>query len=641
MRGANFILGLAGLLLGLAGCSRDDRFPPYDNSAEVDAYFKAHPDFYVFKTSADLPSGLVWEDGASLPDLGDTRAKKGGTYHYFDTSFPPTLRHVGPEASSSFRQEHWENTMTNLVLKHPNVDGWVPGVAEKWSVAPDRQTVYFKIDPAATFSDGVKITTDDFLMTFYVSNSPHVQDPYQNDYFKKEFASFTKYDDQTFAIKLTGPKPDPLWKLYDTQPSERKFWREFGPDYAERYQWRKDPTTGPYEIYPDGVKFGRSITLNRVKNWWARDKKFYRNRFNFDYIEFKFIGSMDKAWEVFRQGQLDSFDFRILNLPKYWYDRCDIPEVHNGYIEKTQFYNIYPIITRGIWLNCSKPGLDNADVRRGLQHAFNIQKVIDIDFRGDLERMNTSAPGLGKYENPNIKAREYDTAKAREYFTKAGYTVAGGDGILANAAGQRLSFTLGNPNPAFNQLLLRLVQDAKKAGVEIKLENADMTLIFKKASDEKTHEMTIMGFGAQPPYPDPHQNFHSVNAWKTGPDGKKQVVTNSNNICMIADPELDRLIDAQRSATTEDDIQKLSWQVQEKVHDLACVIPCWQTPYIRSVHWRWLRWPEDNNVKGTQEPRQFYVEWIDEDLKKETLEAMRSGKAFPEVEHVYDQYRVK
>ena len=34
---------------------------------------------------------------------------------------------------------------------------------------------------------------------------------------------------------------------------------------------------------------------------------------------------------------------------------------------------------------------------------------------------------------------------------------------------------------------------------------------------------------------------------------------------------------------------------------------------------------------------QNHVHWIDEDVKRETEKAMREGKAFPEVDQVFDQ----
>ena len=285
--------------------AEDDRFPPYDNTEEVKAFWAAHPDKFLWKTPADLPTDLKWENGADLPEMGDPAAKKGGVFHDQIDGYPATFRFIGPDANGSFRGEHWDNIYVWLVQPHMNVPGWVPGIADEWAISPDKRTIYFKLDPKATYSDGVPIAVEDFFMTFFIMLSPHIQDPWYNDYYAKEFTSITKYDDHTFAFTIPEPKPDPLWYVGDFPPCPRHFFKEFTDDFPARYQWRKSPTTGAYEIYPDGMKKGRSVTLTRVKNWWAKDKKHYRYRYNPDFIEYKVIGSADKAFEMFRQGQLD------------------------------------------------------------------------------------------------------------------------------------------------------------------------------------------------------------------------------------------------------------------------------------------------------------------------------------------------
>ncbi|MEZ5387744.1 MAG: hypothetical protein R3F13_19730 [Prosthecobacter sp.] len=60
-----------------------------------------------------------------------------------------------------------------------------------------------------------------------------------------------------------------------------------------------------YVIDTDLLKRARSITLRRVKDWWARDLKHYRYVFNCDHLEYKIIASQDKAFEMFRQGEFD------------------------------------------------------------------------------------------------------------------------------------------------------------------------------------------------------------------------------------------------------------------------------------------------------------------------------------------------
>ena len=70
-------------VLFLVACGRNEPFPPYDCTADVAAHYKKRADFFEFKTPADLPSGLEWKNGGDLPEIGDPRAKKGGTLHTF------------------------------------------------------------------------------------------------------------------------------------------------------------------------------------------------------------------------------------------------------------------------------------------------------------------------------------------------------------------------------------------------------------------------------------------------------------------------------------------------------------------------------------------------------------------------------
>lgn len=628
---------LALLLAPLAAPADDDRFPPYDNTEEVKAFWAAKPEFFRWKTPADLPQDLQWQDGADLPEMGDPAAVKGGTFHDQIDSYPATFRFVGPDANGSFRSEHWDNIYVWLVQPHLNVDGWVPGLADAWAISPDRRTIYFRLDPKATYSDGVPIAVEDFFMTFFIMLSPHLQDPWYNDYYSKEFTAITKFDDRTFALTLPEPKPDPLWYVGDFPPCPRHFFKEFTDDFPARYQWRKSPTTGAYEIHPDGMKKGRSVTLTRVKTWWAKDKKHYRHRFNPDYIEYKVIGSMDKAFEMFRQGQLDWF---AMGLPRYWYDKAEIPEIYRGWIERQVFYNDYPRISRGIYLNQSKPPLDNLDVRIGVAHALNFQKVIDVDFRGDYVRMRNTSAGFGRFTHPHIRPREYDVAKARAAFAKGGFSSAGRDGVLINAAGRRLSLTLSLPQGPFGPIALRLKEEALKAGLEIIVEPMDFTQLMKK-SDQKNHEMIFAGFGATPPYPRFWETYHSVNAWKTEPDGTRKIVPDTNNLTMTANPAMDTIIDQYRKAQTEDEVQELAWKLQEMVEAECASIPAWESPSYRFGYWRWIKWPRDGNFKRSQLPMDTHVHWIDPAAREETRKAMRDGASFGETIRVFDQYKQK
>src|SRR5690606_621034 len=105
----------------LAACSDSgSEMEQRDNSEEVAAFYAADPERFSFKTLADLPTDLVWENGMDQPDIGSSEAKKGGTQYEYLPDFPRTLRTVGPDASGVFRRYLLDGVALSLAAEHPN-----------------------------------------------------------------------------------------------------------------------------------------------------------------------------------------------------------------------------------------------------------------------------------------------------------------------------------------------------------------------------------------------------------------------------------------------------------------------------------------------------------------------------------------
>ena len=373
------LLSASLLLLLLAGCSESPDASQYDEQALLEA-MRAHyknyrsmppgasqsenqsvgamatnevskpnkhdqyPHFFVEAAAADIPSTLIWKNGAQLPDLGSPKAKKGGVYKSFLGDFPRTLRRVGPDSNGSFRPYILDWTTMGFAQRHPNkpvVENgefqFFPGIAKVWALDQKNRTVYIKIDPEARWSDGEEITTDDVFFMFYFYQSKHIQAPWYNNFYNSTYEHVVRYDKYAFAVKLRVNKPDYAGHVLGLEPLPEHFFRAFGADYTERYQWQFVPTSGPYHIKPADLKKGRSITLTRNPYWWAKDNKFWRYRFNPDVIRFTVIRDINKGFEAFKKGDLEMFG---LSLPEYWYQKlADVdPLVQSGYIEKKTFY---------------------------------------------------------------------------------------------------------------------------------------------------------------------------------------------------------------------------------------------------------------------------------------------------------------
>jgi microcin C transport system substrate-binding protein len=674
-------IGLAAILLtGCGGKDESEDLVLIDNTAEVEEYYatfkrapidlkaklaagdvtqeqfnremESVPLFFQFKTMADVPEGLSWTNNQHLPDIGSPDAVKGGTRYGALQDFPRTLRRVGPDANGSFRPYILDDVAMRMARRHPNVteigeEGhyYMPELAKEWAVDKANKTVYVRLDPDARWSDGESVTSDDYLFMFFFFQSTYIRAPWYNNWYTEMYTNITKYDDLTFSISVPEAKPDMNSRVLDLVPVPRHFFKELGEDYVERYQWRFQPTTGAYVINEKDIKKGRSIVLTRQQDWWAKDKKFLRNRYNYDRIHLTVIRDIPKMFESFKRGDLDATG--LINLPEYNYEKLpdSDTDIQKGYIHKATFYNEIPRPSYGLWINQAKPLLDNRNVRVGIHFATNWQRVIDEYFRGDYIRMNTTADGYGEFTHPGIKSRPFSVDKALEEFAKAGFKDRGPDGILVDENGQRLSFTLSTGYRTFQDMLTIIKEEAAKAGLEFRLEVLDGTAGWKKAQ-EKKHDITFSALNVSPEmYPRYWETYHADNAYDVPwledgvtPNPNRKIKTQTNNLQSIAIPELDQMINAYRRSDDAEEMKEMAFKMEEILFEDASFCPGFVQPFYRSAYWRWIRYPDDFNVKLSRSSGEYFLAWIDQDLKKETKEAQKSGATFEPVIEVYDQY---
>ncbi len=592
-------------------------------------------DYFSMKTIDDLPKDLVWENGMENPEIGDSRATKGGIFQNFITEFPKTLRPIGDSSNHSSRRYMYDEINMYMVNKHPITDKIYPGLAHEWAEDKNGKTVYFRIDPKATFSDGESVQAEDVLCYFYIRLSDNISAPFQKQYFKDEYAQLTIYDERTIAVTLPVSKVD-MPSFTSVGVSALHFYQEYGPDYKERYQWKFPPTTGAYQLLEKDIKKGRSFTMSRVKDWWAKDRKFYRYTNNVDKILYQVIAEGSKAFEMFKLGKIDTFG---LGLPEYWYDKMEIPEYFNGYLSKAQFYNVYPRVPRGFYCNVGVYPMDNKDIRIGLAHALDFEKANTIVYRGDSSRLNQFSEGYGDYTDPSVKARAYSVEKAEEAFARAGYTSRDKDGFLQNEKGNRLriEITYGKSSST-DQLMGILKEGAKKAGLDLTLDGGEGNQFFGKVI-AKQHMTCYIGWSASPPFPSYYQFFHSSNAR----DHQGNLKAQTNNINSYEGKRMDELVRVVRDARSKKSLKEASWEVQNIVHDEALFIPAFKNAYTRIGYWNWVKWPDSKhyqfNSPKVSWPTEFYLYWIDEEEKKRILESKKRGEALPEKNYMFDLYK--
>ncbi|MGD8340388.1 MAG: ABC transporter substrate-binding protein, partial [Gammaproteobacteria bacterium] len=470
-----FLVALAVLLAGCGGSGTDGSAPGSATAEGADSlvdpgaetHLNANPAVY---DSVPLPEGLVWETNDSDPIFASPDAKRGGTFTDYWSGFPLTLRLIGPDANSGESVSQRRSNTPALVEFHPNTLRPTPYMATHWAYGDDGRTVYYRLDPRARWSDGEPVVADDYLFNVEMNVSEHVLYPFGQNYFSEVVVDVRKHDDHT--ISVTGAAALPRAELmleYTVEPAPRHFY-VVDENWVQNYDWRVAPTAGPYDM--SAVANGRYIEFTRKDDWWGDALKYQQHRYNPDVLRFEIIRDQNVAYEYFLNGELDRYVFDT--LPARWHERAQGPDFDNGYIHRIEFYNNLPRDQRALWLNTDDPMLADRNVRLGLAHSINMDRVLERIFRGDYERMQIQHEEFFfGYTDTGIKAREFDVDRAGEYFDAAGWSDYGRDGIRMKD-GRRLSFSISYGTDDHTPWLVVVREEARKAGVELNLRLLDM-----------------------------------------------------------------------------------------------------------------------------------------------------------------------
>lgn len=573
-------------------------------------------------TVHQIDEELKWISNDNEPLIASPEAKKGGAFNSFIPTFPLTFRTVGPD-SNNFTRSYFLDNQMGLVDYHGDTDKLLPSLATHWAYGKDGKTMYFKLNPAARWSDGAPVTADDFIYTIEFMRSKYIQDPWSNDYYTKEIEKVTKYGDYLISVTATKKKPD-LWLTVSISPIPKHFYVKLNSGFVSDYNWKPEPNTGPY-ILKD-YSNGKFLLFERKKDWWAKDLRYNKNRFNVDYYKLTVIRDDNVAFEYFKKGKLD---FYGATRAVIWHEKANGEIFTNGYADKLWFYNQARRPTWGLYLNLDRDIFKDKNLRYALAHSINFDKINKQILHDEASRMNTFFTGYGIYSNNKIKAREFNLSKVESLMKSSGWS-RGDDGIWIKE-GRRFSITLTYGNPILTPRVVVMKEEAKKAGIELNLELLDPGTSYKKVM-EKKHDLAYMGWSTGF-RPQPWEHFHSENAHKP----------QTNNINNLDDPEMDKLIDRYRDSVDEKELIQLSYKIQDKIYESGGWIPLDMLPFVRALHWRWIKYPAVPGYKTTTEifgePAAGGYFWIDEDVKNETLEAMKSNKTFKPVINIITKYQ--
>jgi microcin C transport system substrate-binding protein len=273
-----------------------------------------------------------------------------------------------------------------LMLQSPDEAGTSYGLVAEWVSYPaDFSEAIVELRKDARFHDGQPITPEDVIFSF---DSIKKVSP-NHAFYYKDVAKAEKTGDHqvTFTFSVKGNRELPV--IIGDLPVLPKHYYAAAAAGGEPRDLNKSTLevplgSGPYRIKE--VDAGRSITYERVKDWWAKDLPVGRGQWNFDEIKFVYFRDRVPAFEAFKAGQLDYWPE---NSAKSWATAYDFDAVGRGLVklEKLPIKGITPM--QSFAFNTRRPQFQDPRVRRAFNLAFDFEWANKNLFYDQYQRVNS------------------------------------------------------------------------------------------------------------------------------------------------------------------------------------------------------------------------------------------------------------
>lgn len=472
-------------------------------------------------------------------------------------------------------------------------------IAETIKVADDNSSVTFTLREQAKWHDGEPITADDVVWTFNTLITEG-QPFYKAYYSAVEKVTADNARTVTFHFNTNDNRELPL--IMGQMPVLPKhYWT------SENRQFNQTSLTpplgsGPYKV--GRVDAGRSITFERVKDWWGADLPVNKGQYNFDTITVQYYRDATVAMEALFAGQ---YDFRQEYIAKEWATGYNNAVVRSGRIKMEEIVNHNPVGMQAFMLNTRRPGLNDIAVRKALnlafdfewankQFAYNAYKRTKSYFENSdlaseglptgreleiLEQFRDKLPPelfTTEYKNPvtdgSGNARE-NLRQAAAILEDAGYKL-GKDGVRVHeTTGVRLSFEVIENQPEFERWVLPLIRNLKRIGVEASFRVVDTSQYMERLNNFD-YDITVHGIAqSMSPGNEQMEFFHSSRADMVG----------SRNYLGVKDPVVDALVAMVINAPDRDELVARTRALDRVLLWGYYVIPQWHINTWRIAYW--------------------------------------------------------
>jgi microcin C transport system substrate-binding protein len=265
------------------------------------------------------------------------------------------------------------------------------------------------------------------------------------------------------------------------------------------------------------------------------------------------------------------------------------------------------------------PLFQDVRVRQALQYLLNRELMNEKLMFNQYFLLNSYYPDLYPNNiNPAIPPIPYDPDKARALLQQAGWQV-GPDGILAKD-GQPLDITILHYEGSDMRHLNIYMEDLKSVGIKAHVELTSQAT-WEKRIDNHEFMMVWAAWDASR-LRDPEPMWSS----KTADD------IAGENWPGVKDPDVDKLIDAQKTEMDLDKRNDIDRQIDQRLMELSPYVLMWQSGSARILYWNRFGTPKyvlsKYSDSGTENDPLVYW-WYDPAKAAALDDAMKRDAALP------------
>jgi peptide/nickel transport system substrate-binding protein len=451
------------------------------------------------------------------------------------------------------------------------------------------QVVTMKINPKATWSDGVPVTADDFVYFWKMQKDPaNTNDSCTNGCASNgkpvdDYSDGTGYKLISSVVGSDGGKTVTI-TFSEPYADWRSLWQFMPPSHiAQKVGWNDgfdkfDPavilSAGPYKIQSYNV--GKDLTEVPNDKYWAAKP-------HLDSIVHHFITDSAQQVPALQNKEVDFI------YPQPQLDQVNAVKQLGDVNSEINFGLSFEHID----FNVKTPGLDDLVVRKAIATAIDRPRLVQRtagQFSSKATILNNRMWMTNQPEYKDTSGGAYDKgdpAKAKQMLESDGYAL-GADGIYAKA-GKRLSFristTLGNALRQNEEALMQA--DVKAAGIEFKIDNTISKDYFGKRLPQHNFDIDLFAWVSSP-FASGNNPIYS----------QCQNGTCASNYGQIGNDQADQLMKQGAAELDHAKVADIYNQVDKIAWDNMWTLPLYQKPTFTAVRNTFVNIHDNSTSEG-------------------------------------------